>query len=331
MKKILVIFTLLTTAMLLSSCGSSNNSEQEEVEEKITLIFATQETVEDTPSVVGAKAFAEKLYELSGGTIVVEFTQVIKFNSMEEMLNMVLSGDVDLVAAGYSNLDYIIEDLFILSQVTRDFDHFVKILESPFGQNLQSQFYEAGVVASNPWYMGTRYTTSNIPINELADFKKIKMRTVPTEAGQVFAKQMGAEIVPLIFPELSAALKNGMVNAQENPLSVIDVNKFYETQKYIAKTEHVISVTAVFLSRDKYDDFSIEQKAWYNEAINYGGDVCTAIVMQNEVSLLDKLVSEHGMTATYPNLAELRTAMKPHYDGLEKKYGSIISELISIE
>lgn len=330
MKKIFFTAILLLSAILTTSCADKNsNKVSSKSEEKITLIFATQDTP-DSPSFTGYQAFADKIYELSNGTMVVEFTQMIKFSGVEEMLNCLVSEEFDLAAAGYTNLDYLIHDLFILSQAVKDFDHFMRILDSPFGRKLQKQFYEVGVVASAPWYMGSRHMTSNTPINELADFKKIKMRTVPTEAGQVFASHMGAEIVPLNFPELYDALKNGTVDAQENPLSTIEAAKLYEHQKYIAMTKHTISITAVFLSREKYDTFTIEQKAWYNEAIMHGGEVTSQIIIENEANLLDKLVSEYGMTVTYPNLDELHKAMQPHYDSLIEKYGSVISELLEL-
>ncbi len=291
-----IFLTLLITLAAVSCVDNKNNrnTNLEETEEKIILIFGTQEALDQNiPSVMGYKAFADKLKELSGGTMIVEFTLMVKFNNMEEMINGVLNNTFDIVAAGYSNLDYVIPDLFILSQVTRDIDHFLKILESPFGQELQAQFHEVGVIPSSPWYMGTRKTTINTPINKLADFKKLKMRTVPTEAGKVFARSMGIEIVPLNLSELYAALKDGKVNAQENPLFIIEASKFYEYQKYIAMTEHAISATALFLNKAKYDTFTVEQKVWYHEAVVYGGKVCSNIVLENESHLLEELVKEH--------------------------------------
>ncbi len=333
MKKIFLLSMIFSSILLFTSCGSSGNEssiKNNNNEEKIILVFGTQDNI-NSPGFVGYQAFADKLYELSQGTMLVEFTQMIKFDGVEQMINSVLEGQFDIVAAGYSNLDYAIPDLFILSQVVRDLEHFTKILESPFGKKLQEQFHEVGVIPSNPWYMGTRRVTSNTPINELADFKKLKMRTVPTKAGQVFASNMGAEVVPLNFPELYDALANGTVNAQENPMSVIESAKLYEHQKYIAITEHVISITAVLLNKAKYDTFTTSQKVWYNEAINYGGQVSTDIVLENEASILDKFINEYGMIATYPNLAELRAAMAPHFDSLKEEYGNIITELLAIE
>ncbi|MCW0469638.1 hypothetical protein OH492_13480 [Vibrio chagasii] len=35
------------------------------------------------------------------------------------------------------------------------------------------------------------------------------------------------------FPEVPAALTTGVIDGQENPVSVISANKFYELQEYI--------------------------------------------------------------------------------------------------
>ncbi len=330
MKKKFIMLVMMALVCFAISCDGSNKKVQRNASENVTLIFATQDN-QQSPAYDGYRAFATKLSELSGGTMTVEFVQMTKYSSVQDMLDAMFSGTFDIASAGYSNLDYTIPDLFILSQILRDFEHLSKILESPFGKRLQAQFYDVGVVVSSPWYMGTRRTTSNTPINELADFKKLKMRTVPSEAGKVFATHMGTEVIPLSFAELPNALKDGRVNAQENPLSIIEASKFYEDQKYIAMTEHAISSTGIFLNKAKYDTFTPEQKMCYNTAIIYGGEVASDIVAQNEANLLDKLVTEYGMTVTYPDLAELRAAMEPHYDTLREIYGSVVDELLSIE
>lgn len=326
MKKILIMSTLLLLTCIAISCG-----QKEKAPKKIVLSFVSQD-IPGNPTYAGHLAAQEKLLEISGGMMSIEFVQMTKHGSLSEMIDICIDDDgiFDITFMGYTILDYAIDDLFILSQVARDYEQFLRILESPFGKGLEAQFAEVGVVASPPWYYGMRRTTSNTPINKVADFKNLKMRTLPTEASEAFPKCMGAEIVHVDFQFLAEALSSREVDAQENPVSVIEAAKLYEHQKYLAMTEHEISCSTYLINKTRYDAFTEEQRKWYDEAIEYGRQVSTELVLKNETELLEKFVNEYGMIITTPDLDEIHQAMKPYYDELEERYGSIFSELLAL-
>ena len=50
----------------------------------------------------------------------------------------------------------------------------------------------------------------------------------------------GANTAPIAFAGLDLALQNGTVEAQENPLTTIEAKKFYEVQKHIVLTGHIV-------------------------------------------------------------------------------------------
>jgi TRAP-type C4-dicarboxylate transport system substrate-binding protein len=52
-------------------------------------------------------------------------------------------------------------------------------------------------------------------------------------------RHLGASPVPLNFSEVYSALQTGVMDAQENPLVLIDTAKLYEVQKYCSLTGHV--------------------------------------------------------------------------------------------
>jgi tripartite ATP-independent transporter DctP family solute receptor len=79
------------------------------------------------------------------------------------------------------------------------------------------------------------------PIVVPADLAGIKMR-VP--AGQLVAdtfKAFGAEPVTVNSRGIYDALKSGRVDAQENPLALVDGFKLYEVVKYVSMTNHMWS------------------------------------------------------------------------------------------
>ena len=62
-------------------------------------------------------------------------------------------------------------------------------------------------------------------------------------------KLFGANPTPLAFNELFTALQQGTVDAQENPVTVFTVSKFYEVQKYMTNTEHVYTAAPFLINK----------------------------------------------------------------------------------
>ena len=79
------------------------------------------------------------------------------------------------------------------------------------------------------------------PIVVPSDLEGIRMR-VP--AGQMVAdmfRALGAEPVVVNSNAIYDALQSGRVDAQENPLALIDLFKLYEVSKYVSMTNHMWS------------------------------------------------------------------------------------------
>ncbi len=324
MKKVFVMFVCILSMFAITSCG-----EKEKSSPRVSLILATQDT-SNNPASLGLQAFAQKLEEISGGNMTVEFITMTKYSSIPEMFEAMTTGTFDMAAAGYAEVRFSVPELGVLGYVAKDFAHLERIMESPVGQKLHNMMYDAGFIAAAPMYMGTRRVTSNRPINSVADFKGLKLRTTPT--GTNFAHRMGADGIPIAWSELPKALAEGVVEAQENPLSLIESAGLYQWQTHIAYTEHSTSSTGVFLSRTKYDTFTAEQKMWYNEAIAYGVQVCNDIVFNEEATLLNKFINEYGMTVTYPNIDEIQARIVPNFEEAIAAFGEeLVNEARSIE
>jgi tripartite ATP-independent transporter DctP family solute receptor len=72
------------------------------------------------------------------------------------------------------------------------------------------------------------------------DIKGLKIRVMDSALHRAIWQALGANPTPIPWP-IYTALEQGVVDGQENPLWVIEVNKFYEVQKYLTLTRHVYS------------------------------------------------------------------------------------------
>lgn len=156
---------------------------------------------------------------------------------------------------------------------------------------------------------GPRHITSNIPINTPADVKGLKIR-VPLQPIYVASwKKLGAVPTPIPFGEVYTSLKMGVVDAQENPLMLIDSAHFNEVQKYVNLSAHqysfyTYSVSGIWLKSLPEDI----QKAVI-EAGKEAGEYHSQVQESIEASLRTKL-EKNGMIFVETDRAEFQEFLR---------------------
>ncbi len=281
----------------------------------------------------GAEVVKEKLEELSGGEMTIKLFPNSQLGDYKAMTDQLRIGELDLTANGYPDMSYVIPELQVAGApyLIRDYEHMLKLLDSPYGQSMNEKMIKKGARILDVWYFGMRQTTSNKPINTIDDMKGLKLRTPNVDFLVNYAKNVGASPSPIAFAEVYLALQTNQVDAQENPLPTIEAMKFYEVQDYLALTNHFLATKAIIVSEKTWKKLSDQEKQWLKEAILAGRDVANLGLIQDEKDLLEKF-KEYGVTVTTPDLAPFRKAMQPYYDTLEKKFGNnIISEIADIQ
>jgi TRAP-type C4-dicarboxylate transport system substrate-binding protein len=98
--------------------------------------------------------------------------------------------------------------------------------------------------------------TSNKPVRTPADMKGMKLRVPPAPLFQMFTESVGANATPIAFSEVYLALSQGAVDGQENPLPTIQFKKFYEVQKNISLTGHIIDSLVTVVSGNRWNAMS---------------------------------------------------------------------------
>ena len=82
-------------------------------------------------------------------------------------------------------------------------------------------------------------TSSTKPINTPADLNGFKIRVPVSPLWTSLFKALGASPASINFSEVYSALQTKVVEGQENPLSIIQIAKLYEVQKYCSMTGHM--------------------------------------------------------------------------------------------
>ena len=79
-------------------------------------------------------------------------------------------------------------------------------------------------------------------------------------------KALGAAPTPMAFSEVFTSLESGAIDGQENPISTIYLNKFYEVNKYCTLTNHVYSPKNFLMNKALFDSLTSDQQAYFLEA-----------------------------------------------------------------
>ena len=122
--------------------------------------------------------------------------------------------------------------------------HAHKAMDGALGGYLREEMAAKGIFGFpvGAFDNGMRHIAGTIrPIARPDDLIGLRMR-VP--AGQMVAdtfRALGAEPITINSDGIYDALKTGKVDAQENPLALVDLFKIYEVVKYVSMTNHMWS------------------------------------------------------------------------------------------
>ena len=118
--------------------------------------------------------------------------------------------------------------------------------------------------------------------------KGLKIRVPDAPAYLAFPKSLGANATPIAFAEVYLALQNSTVDAQENPLPTIEAKKFYEVQKNISLTGHIIDALLTVVSGQVWTKLSADDKKVFTAVMEEAADKASREIAASEVRLVDE-------------------------------------------
>ena len=275
------------------------------------------------PGNQAAKMFADGVDKRTNGAVKITVFPDNQLGSPPEMLEQNILGAIDMSMPTQGALDKYSKKFAVvmLPFVFRDAQHAYSVLDGPFMQWAAPDLEKQGLIFIANWEWGFRNLTNNArPINAPDDVKGLKIRTPPEVQLQAAMEALGGNVTKIAFPELFLALKQGVVDAQENPLSVIFHNKFYEAQKHLALTNHVYNSWVHVMSKKSWDKLSPEQQKIVKEESKQAGNWMRAQIQKDEASLVSQL-KEKGMQVTTPKQADFKARMAAAYEKIGEYAG----------
>ena len=258
------------------------------------------------PQVQMAERVAKEVKEKSGGRIDMQVFPNSQLGSGKDMIEAVSAGALQMTTDGAGALGAFLPQLSVIEApyLWRNAAHMAKASSTPLFAKMNDDLVaKRGMRMLNITYYGKRHlTTGSKAVRTPADMVGFKLRVPPVDVFRAMAESWGAKATPIAFGELYLALSQGAVDGQENPLPTIQSGKFFEVQKFLVLTEHIITprmviVNEAFWKGQKPADRDILQAALANGAAWQDKEL-----LSQEATLVGTFKTA-GMTVIEPDLA----------------------------
>lgn len=254
-------WTLRGLAVLLALVATTATAQEK------TLRIATQNP-RGHPIVLGLERFAELVETRSRGRIKVLVFPGGTLGADEVSIAALQAGTLEMASLNSGILAnqvgaFAVFDLPLLFSGDGEAD---AILDSPFGRAMHASLQAKGLVGLAYYELGFRQITNNLrPINTVADIEGLSLRVIPTRLNIDWVRALRAQAVPIPFPDVYAALKQGR-RWPGQPLTVIEANRFDRVQKYLLLSRHQYNPQSVLISKKVWDGLDATHQSVLSEA-----------------------------------------------------------------
>jgi len=263
------------------------------------------------PQVQMIDRVAAEVKAKTGGRVEIQAFAGGQIGGSRDMIEAVANGSQQLVTEGAANFGAWIPSISVVEApyIWRDPQHLIKALNGPLLAQYNEQLVKArGMRVLGAVYYGTRHvTTSAKAVNALADMKGLKLRVPENDVFKAMAESWGARPTPMNFNELYLALKQGVVDGQENPLPTIKSGKFYEVQKYLVLSGHIMTPRLVVVNDAAWQKIAAADRKAVEDVLKAQMAWADSQIIAQEKTLVDEFKAA-GVTVLQPDVAEWRKA-----------------------
>jgi tripartite ATP-independent transporter DctP family solute receptor len=317
MKRVFIKTVIATVAMAAMGIASAQVK---------TIKFANQNNA-GHPIVQGMEKFKEIVEKNSAGKLKVNLFPGGTLGSDQANVSAIQGGSLEMASMNSGIFasqvkEFGVFDFPFMFASTKEAD---AVVDGPFGKKMHAKLEEKGLIGLAYYELGFRHLTNGKrAINKVSDIEGLKLRVIPNPINVDWVKALGANPTPLPFPELYAALEQGAVDGQENPIPTINSAKLYEVQKHLTLTGHQYNPQSVVISKKFWDTLSAAEKKVVADAAIESAKFQRETARNLEASLLANL-KKNGMQVTQLSDSEmvtLRDKMRP----VTAKHGVVVGQ-----
>ena len=233
---------------------------------------------------------AEEIKKRSNGKFDIQVFPASSLGKETDINQGLTLGSVDIIISGPSFAARTLPRFGIAYYpfIFRDGDHLLAYSKSALFQEIANEFRaKTGIQVTAYTYYGARQTSAQKPFKECADVKGLKIRVPDAPAYTATWQACGANPTPIAFAEVYLALQNGTVDAQENPLTTIEAKKFFEVQKFIMLTSHIVDGVITMVAPHVWKTLSPTEQKMFTEVMQEAAARASTKIKKREAELMD--------------------------------------------
>ncbi len=281
---------------------------------------------------IAGDLFANKLKELSNGSILIDQYPGAQLGQEPQVLQLVKADDVEFCISSSANAATLSPQAGVMSlhYLFRSEDHLVKALSDPKVTEAVRNMIEdtvQGAHAIGVLTLGLRSMYSKRPINKVEDMKGLKVRVQATATEDLMFPVYGAQTVHMPFGSVYTSLQTGVVDVAENGVNVYLANKHYEVAPVLSMTEHEANNNLIWISDKLWKSLTDEQKRWVQAAADEVNMKEPAMALDLEHQSAGKLKAIGVTIVDQVNKSGFQKLADPYLDKLAGELGPHASKI----
>ena len=270
--------------------------------------------------------FADKLKELSKGTMLIDQYPGAQLGQEPQVLQLVKNGDVEFCISSSANAATLSPQAGVMSMhfLFRSEGHLIKAMADPeVSKAVKAMIADTvqGARVIGLATLGLRSMYSKREIKNIAEIKGLKVRVQATPTEDTTFPAYGAQIVHMPFGSVYTSLQTGVVDVAENGVNVYLANKHYEVAPVLSMTEHEANNSLVWISDKLWNSLTPERQGWVQAAADEVNKTQPAKAIELEHQSQDKLRSIGVKIVTDVDKSGFIAVADPLLDKLAKELG----------
>lgn len=337
-RRLAYFFFLLTIVALFTGCVEQRSKQQKNDEyEKVRLVMTGNGT-ELGIETLTARRFAKLVSEASGGNVHIEVypNDELTGGNTNEAVRSLTEGAVDL--GGYvSGTMSLLDPRLEVATIPWSFSSYQEarqVIDNTGGDYYAKVLSEYGLVYLGSTHNAMRQLSNNRnPVRTPEDLHDMKIRVLGGEVYRMFFSTLGAKPVPLGWSELNIAIRQGVIEGQENGFFLMRSGHLNEIQEYMTVWNYLYENYLFVASRKTFEILEPKTQELLREKMHEACEWSRDYLEKEEEKIRIQFI-EDGLKIielTPEELEVFKERVNPLREDLKKKYGAEACEAFRID
>jgi C4-dicarboxylate-binding protein DctP len=271
---------------------------QSAIADDVMVIRFSHVVAPESPKGQAAEKFAQLVAQRSAGKVRVDLFPNSRMYADNEEISALQVGSVEMLAPSLTKLKVLSApefEVFDLPYLFPSIEAAHRVTQGPIGKSMLAKLENHGVIGLAIWDNGFKQMSANRPLRTPADFAGLSLRIQPSRILDAQMKALGAKSRVLQFNEVYGALKTGMVDGTEGPVSNFYTQHMHTAQRYLTLSNHGYLGYAVVTNKKFWSGLTPEIRSMLEGALKDATAFANESAQRNNDAALES-VRKSGLT-----------------------------------